>query len=146
MELIVKRFNELTLDELYDIFKIRLAVFVVEQDCIYQDADDKDQHALHIYMKDEDGIQAYLRVMDKGVSHDEVSIGRVISLKRRTGLGSKIVEEGIKAAVKFFGAEQIKIEAQAYVRALYEQMGFRQCSDEFMEDGIPHIEMILELN
>lgn len=95
MELIVKSFEELTIEELYEILKIRTSVFVVEQNCPYQEVDNKDKQSFHVYLKDADGIQAYLRVVDKGVSFDEVSIGRVIAVKRRCGIGSRILAEGI---------------------------------------------------
>lgn len=112
MELIVKRFEELTTEELYEILRIRVAVFVVEQNCPYQEIDNKDKQSFHIYLKDEDGIQAYLRVVDKGVSFDEVSIGRVIAVKRRCGIGSRIVAAGIQVAKTRSNAAAIKIAAQ----------------------------------
>lgn len=145
MELIVKRFEELTTKELYEILKIRVAVFVVEQNCPYQEIDGKDKQSFHIYLKDDCGIQAYLRVVDKGVSFNEVSIGRVIAVKRRCGIGSRILSEGIKVAKNRLGATAIKIEAQTYAKGFYEQQGFRQISEEFLEDGIPHIQMILDV-
>lgn len=146
MELIVKRFEELTAEELYEILKIRVAVFVVEQNCPYQEIDNRDKQSFHVYLKDDDGIQAYLRVVDKGVSFDEVSIGRVIALKRRCGIGSRILSEGIKVAKNKLKAATIKIEAQTYAKELYEKQGFRQVSEEFLEDGIPHVQMILDCN
>lgn len=146
MELTVKRFEELTAEELYEILKIRVAVFVVEQNCPYQEIDNKDKQSFHVYLKDDDGIQAYLRVVDKGVSFDEVSIGRVIALKRRCGIGSRILSEGIKVAKNKLKAATIKIEAQTYAKELYEKQGFRQVSEEFLEDGIPHVQMILDCN
>lgn len=144
MELVVKGFAELTTEELYEILKIRVAVFVVEQNCPYQELDGKDLRAIHVCLRDEEGIQAYLRVLDRGISFDEVSIGRVIARKRRCGLGSKILAEGIALAKARFQAEMIRIEAQTYARALYEKQGFRQASEEFLEDGIPHIQMVLD--
>ena len=145
MEVFVKRFEELSLEELYEIIKIRIAVFSLEQNCLYQDLDDKDKAAYHVYIKENDKIKAYLRVMDKGVSSDEISIGRVLTADRGVGLGNKILEEGIKAAKERMGADKIKIEAQAYAKGYYEKFGFRQISDEFLEDGIPHIEMMLNV-
>ncbi len=146
VELVVKRFGELTTEELYEILKLRVAVFVVEQNCPYQEVDDRDKRSLHLYLKDEDGIQAYLRVVEQGVSFDEVSIGRVIAVKRRCGIGGRILSEGIKVAKERLGATAIKIEAQTYAKALYEKHGFQQVSEEFLEDGIPHIEMVLDCN
>jgi len=144
MKLIVKKFEELTAEELYEILKIRVSVFVVEQKCPYQEIDDRDKQSFHVYLKDDDGIQAYLRVVDKGVSFAEVSIGRVIAVKRRCGIGSKILSEGIKVAKDKLKATTIKIEAQSYAKELYEKQGFRQVSEEFLEDGISHVLMILD--
>ena len=145
MELHIKRYNELTRDELYEIMKARIDVFVVEQKCTYQDIDRKDEGAYHVWLSDEDGIAAYLRVLDKGVSFDDVALGRVLSTKRRCGLGTRIVKEGIKVAKEKFGAESITIEAQTYVKELYEKCGFVQVSDEFLDVGIPHVKMVLEI-
>ena len=98
METVVKHFSELTLDELYEILKLRAAVFVVEQNCAYQDLDEVDKDAYHVYIKDEGKLLAYLRVVDKNKRLDEVSVGRVISLKRRIGLGSKLLQIGLQTA------------------------------------------------
>lgn len=146
MELIVKHFSELTTYELYEILRIRSEVFVVEQECVYQDIDEKDLDAFHVWLEDGGAMLAYLRVMDRGVSFEDVSIGRVVSLKRREGLGSELLRAGIRAAEEKFGADRITLEAQTYARAFYEKQGFVQTSDEFMEDGIPHICMTLDLN
>lgn len=141
MELIVKHFSELSAEELFEIYKLRVSVFVVEQKCPYQDVDDADRTAYHVWLKDEDGIEAYARVLPAGVTFPTASIGRVIAVKRRCGLGSKIVAAAIRAAETELHAEEITIEAQAYARTLYEKLGFRQTSEEFLEDGIPHIQM-----
>ena len=145
MELAVKRFEELTNNELYDILKLRVNTFVVEQHCPYPELDDKDQDALHVFLRDEEGIQAYLRVMDKGVSSEQISIGRVVAVTRRKGYGSRVLEEGMSVAAEYFQADKIYLEAQTYARSLYEKHGFRQISDVFLEDGIPHIKMLAEL-
>lgn len=145
MELFVKKFDELSTAELYEIIQLRESVFVVEQNCVYLDADGKDTGALHVFLRDEDGIEAYLRVLDRGVSFPEVAIGRVVSKKRRCGLGSELLRCGIKAAKERFGADRIVVEAQTYAKPFYEKQGFVQVSDEFLEDGIPHIKMILEI-
>lgn len=144
MDLVVKRFGELSLDELYEILQVRVAVFVVEQNCAYQEIDDKDLYSYHVFLKDDTGIKAYLRVIDKGVSFEEVSIGRVLTLKRKCGLGNRILSEGIKVAKERMNANKIKIEAQSYAKGFYEKAGFKQVSEEFLEDGIPHIQMVLE--
>ncbi len=143
MTLTVKRFDELTLEELYEILRLRSAVFVVEQDCAYQDIDGKDPAAVHVWLSDEGEIAAYLRVMDRGVYDEEVAIGRVISLRRRQGLATELMREGVRVAQETFGATVISVEAQVYARGLYEKLGFRQASEEFLEDGIPHIRMLL---
>ena len=144
METVVKQFNQLTVEELYEILRLRAEVFVVEQNCAYQDLDDIDKEAYHVYLSEEGKILAYLRVIDKGKRLDEVSIGRVISLKRRCGLGSKLMAEGIKVAKEKYGATRIKVGAQCYAKPFYEGCGFRQISGEYLEDGIPHIYMIYE--
>ena len=114
METVIKKFNELSLDELYEILKLRAEVFIVEQNCAYQDVDDVDKEAYHVYLKDEGKIVGYLRVIDKGNRLDEVSLGRVISLKRRQGIGTALMRTGIEVAKEKFGAKIIKIGAQAY--------------------------------
>ena len=143
MELVIKHFRELTTEELFEIYKLRVSVFVVEQTCPYQEVDDGDREAYHLYLKDEHGLQAYLRVLPKGVNHSEVSIGRVISIRRRCGLGTQIVKAGIAVAREKLHAERIWIEAQTYAHKLYEAVGFEQSGAEFLEDGIPHIPMML---
>ena len=145
MELTVKRFDELTLDELYAIMKLRVSVFVVEQQCPYMELDDRDQQAIHVFLRENGEISAYLRIMDRGVNSEYVSIGRVLAAKRRCGLGTRILSEGIRLAKERFHADRIYLEAQTYARGLYEKQGFRQVSEEFLEDGIPHIKMILDL-
>lgn len=142
MELISKHFTQLTRDELFQIYKLRVAVFIVEQQCAYPEIDDADRAALHLWLQDGEGIQAYLRVLPPGATFDTASIGRVIAVKRRQGLGARIVAEGVRAARERFGARTITIEAQTYARRLYEQAGFVQTSEEFLEDGIPHIRMV----
>ncbi len=142
MELTVKHFSQLTRDELFAIYKLRVAVFVVEQQCAYPEVDDADKTAYHLWLSDAGGIQAYLRVLPPHATFDTASIGRVIAVKRRQGLGGRIVAEGIRAAREKFGAEAITIEAQTYARSLYEKAGFVQSSEEFLEDGIPHIQMV----
>ena len=144
MTLRIKHYNELTTDELYAILKLRVSVFVVEQNCPYMELDDRDQEALHVWLEDDDGIEAYLRILDRGVENEHVAVGRVIAVKRHRGLGSRILTEGIMAAREVFGADRIYLEAQTYAKGLYEKQGFRQISDEFLLDGIPHVKMILE--
>ncbi|MED9993424.1 MAG: GNAT family N-acetyltransferase [Oscillospiraceae bacterium] len=145
MELIVKHFSELSAEELFEIYKLRVSVFIVEQSCPYQDIDDADKSAYHVWLRDEDGVEAYARVLPAGVAFPTAAFGRVIAVKRRCGLGTKIVAAAIETARDKLGADMITIEAQVYARSLYENLGFRQTSEEFLEDGIPHIQMQLEL-
>ena len=145
MEIIVKHFSQLSAQELFEIYKLRVYVFVVEQHCPYQEVDDADKAAYHVWLQDEDGIEAYARVLPQGAAFPSAAIGRVIAVKRRLGLGSKVVAAAIHVAASKFKADKITIEAQVYARGLYEKLGFRQTSDEFLEDGIPHIQMQLEL-
>lgn len=98
----------------------------------------------HIWLQDENGIQAYARILPQGMTFSDFSIGRVISVKRRCGIGSKIVAAAIDVAKDKFRAKRITIEAQVYVRRMYEKIGFHQTSEEFLEDGIPHIQMQLD--
>lgn len=145
MELVIKHFSELTLDELYDVIQARVDVFVVEQKCPYRELDDKDRNAYHIFLRDENGIAAYLRTLDRGAAFEEVSIGRIITVRRGQGFGAEIMCEGIKFAVKQYSADKIKIMAQHYAKGFYEKFGFKQCSEPFDDDGIEHINMILEI-
>ena len=140
MELFVKHFSELTAQELFEIYRLRVSVFVVEQKCCYQEVNDADENAYHVWLRDKDGIEAYARVLPRGATFPEVSIGRVIAVKRRCGLGKQIVAAAIDTA-----KEKLTIEAQTYVKKLYENFGFYQTSEEFLEDGIPHVQMQLDL-
>lgn len=144
MRLYRKTFAELTTDELYRILKLRVSVFVVEQNCPYMELDGLDRNAVHVWLEDADGIQAYLRVLDRGAESEQVSIGRVIAVQRRCGLGSRILSEGIRAAKECFRADSIYLEAQVYTKGLYEKQGFRPISEEFLLDGIPHVKMLLD--
>ena len=147
MQTVVKRFNELSNRELYEILRLRAAVFIVEQNCVYQDLDDVDFEAWHVYMREESGdIVGYLRVIEKGKRLDEVSLGRVISAKRRCGIGTKLMQAGICVAKEKFGATKIKIGAQAWAQPFYESVGFQRISEPYMEDGIPHVYMLYEEN
>ena len=136
-----KSFQELTLDELYELLRIRADVFVVEQDCVYQDLDGDDQASIHLWLTEGDKVVALCRVCPAGTHMDDVSIGRVITTVRGKGYGRRMMLEGIKTAVEHFGASRIDIEAQEYARGFYEQVGFRQSSEPFILDGIPHIRM-----
>jgi ElaA protein len=136
-----KLFRELTVDELYELLRVRSEVFVVEQDCVYQDLDGDDQFSVHLWLTEGDKVVALCRVCPAGTHMEEVSIGRVITTERGKGYGKRIMLEGIKVARDHFNAESIEIEAQEYARGFYEQVGFRQSSEPFILDGIPHIRM-----
>ncbi len=144
MKFTVKHFNELTPDELWEIFAKRSEVFVVEQNCAYQDIDECDRHAYHVAARDESGLIGYARVLPRNTMFDEVSIGRVISLKRRCGVGTAVMARAIEVARERFFAERIEIKAQCYAVPFYEASGFKAFGEVFDEDGIPHIHMMLE--
>ena len=136
-----KLFRQLTTDELYNLLRVRSEVFVVEQNCVYQDLDGDDQEAIHLWLRLEDKIVALARVCPAGTHMMEISIGRVITTERGKGYGKQIMLHAIDAAIEHFGATLIDIEAQEYAKCFYESVGFKQSSDTFMLDGIPHIKM-----
>lgn len=136
-----KTFKELTVDELYELLRIRADVFVVEQDCVYQDLDGDDQQAIHLWLTIEGKTVALCRVCPAGTHMKEVSIGRVITTERGKGYGKQIMLAAIDTAIHFFNARQIDLEAQEYARGFYENVGFVQSSESFILDGIPHIKM-----
>ena len=136
-----KSFHELTTDELYELLRVRSEVFVVAQNCVYQDLDGDDQQSIHLWLTVEDKVVALARVCPAGTHMEQVSIGRVITTERGKGYGKQIMLHAIDAAVERFGATLIDIEAQEYAKGFYESVGFKQSSDTFMLDGIPHIKM-----
>lgn len=142
---IFKTFTELTAAELYAVLQLRNEVFVVEQNCVYQDADGKDQPSWHLMGWHGDELVVYTRIIPPGISFTEASIGRVVSSPkfRRAGMGIALMEESIERCNKLFNHGPIKIGAQLYLTKFYQSFGFVQSSDEYLEDGIPHIDMIL---
>ena len=144
MQVIVKKFSELNTEELYSIMELRVAVFVVEQNCPYLEIDGLDRDAVHVWLEEDGKILAYLRVMDRGVESEYVSIGRLLAAERRKGYGTRILSEGIRVAMEYFGADRIYLEAQVYAKGLYEKQGFKAISEVFLLDGIPHVKMMLE--
>ena len=136
-----KTFRQLTTDELYELLRVRSEVFVVEQNCVYQDLDGDDQQAIHLWLTLGDRIVALARVCPARTHMQEISIGRVITTVRDKGYGKQIMLHAIDAAKESFGATLIDIEAQEYAKGFYESVGFKQSSDTFMLDGIPHIKM-----
>lgn len=140
-----KLFDELTAKELYQIIQLRNEVFVIEQDCIYQDADGKDLKCGHLWATINDEVVAYSRIVPKGISYDnEPSIGRVVSSDkvRGMGLGKQLIEYSIQTIENRLFTSSIRISAQLYLKAFYESFGFEQVSEEYLEDDIPHIEML----
>ena len=143
MDFKAKYFEELTTVELYEILKSRAAVFVVEQNCVYQDLDDKDYHCLHVFCVQNGEVSAYLRAFRK--NENTVQMGRVLTLKHGTGLGGELLKAGIREIREKMDPESIFAEVQCYASGFYAREGFRTCTGEFLEDGIPHVGMILEL-
>ena len=143
MELVCKRFEELTLGELYEILRCRCEVFAMEQKILYQDMDGKDMTSTHLFYTVEGRIVSYLRIIDAGVKYPEVSIGRVLTLKdyRHRGISRRLMEEAI-AHIRSRTDAPIRIEAQSYLKEFYESIGFRAVSGEFILEGIPHISML----
>ena len=136
----IKSFSQLSADEIFEILRTRIEIFVVEQTCPYQEADETDRHSLHIFSRDSHGrVTSYLRLFRK--DEDTVQMGRVLTLKHGEGLGGKLLKEGIRAAEELMHAKKIFIEAQCYAAGFYEKEGFHIISDEFLEDGIPHVAM-----
>ena len=137
-------FARLAPDELYRIVRLRERVFVVEQTCPYQDADGIDPLCDHLWTGSPE-VLAYLRVVPGGAKYDEPSLGRIVTAPetRRTGLGRALVIEGIARARARFGAVPIRIGAQKYLERFYGSFGFVRASDDYVEDGIPHVEMLL---
>ena len=130
---------------MYEILRIRTAVFVVEQECPYQEVDGTDYESLHVWLEEDKEIVAYLRIFEKDREQNMVQIGRVLSKRRGEGLGAKILEHGIEAAQLEMGADSIFIEAQTYALPFYQKFGFESCGEEFLEDGIPHTPMLLKI-
>jgi ElaA protein len=142
---ILKKFDDLTAAELYSIIQLRNEVFVVEQNCVYQDADNKDQVSMHLCGRHGEQLVAYTRIIPQGISYIQPSIGRVVTSPayRNTGVGRQLMNESISRCFNEFNCSAIKIGAQLYLKGFYQSFGFIACSSEYLEDGIPHIEMVL---
>jgi len=141
-----KSFNELSTTELYGILQLRSEVFVVEQDCVYQDLDGKDTKALHIFGVKNKKVVAYTRVFKPGDYFKEASIGRVVvaQSERKYKYGYAIMEASIEAVKNKFNTSKIKLSAQCYLKTFYSNLGFSIVGEEYLEDGIPHIAMLKE--
>lgn len=144
--IICKKFNELTLEELYKILKLRSEVFVVEQNCIYNDIDGKDLTSSHIMIKENGKIKAYLRALQPGVSYEDASLGRVLVSPdaRGKGYAKTIVTKGVEYILNNFNTTKITIGAQEYLKNFYSEIGFKPISEVYDEDGIPHLDMTFE--
>jgi ElaA protein len=140
----LKKFDELTVAELYRILQLRNEVFVVEQNCVYQDADDKDTGAYHLMGWKNDALVAYTRIIPPGNDYAEPVIGRVVTSPgdRGRGTGKQLMEESIRQVYLLFGNRPIRIGAQVYLRKFYMDLGFIADGDSYLEDGIEHIQMI----
>jgi len=142
----IKHFSEISVIEWHDMVQKRLEVFVVEQNCVYQDVDGKDKNAYHIYAKNSKGdIIAYARLLNKNCSYKEVSIGRVLVDKRyrKIGVGHELMNKTLYFSNRIFGQQAIRISAQEHLTKFYQNHGFEVVSSKaYLEDGIPHVEML----
>lgn len=148
MKWIIKKFSELSIKELYNIMVLRQEVFVVEQTCVYQDADGKDEDAIHIWgLNNERQMVAYQRVLPPGISYKEASIGRIATTMqiRGKGYGRQLVLEALKAIKQEYGGVDIRISAQTHLKPFYESLGFVFTGKDYLEDGIPHSEMLYKV-
>lgn len=142
----LKAFNQLTVNELYGLLKIRFDVFVLEQECLYDELDGVDKKAYHMFVEDHHEVIATLRLFKEGVESKEARIGRVaIDPKARgKGIAREMMVKAMSYAKDEMDCEKVRISAQSYLLSFYESMGFHQISDEFLEDGIAHIEMLYQ--
>lgn len=144
LKTLVKKFQELTTQELYDLLQLRSEVFVVEQDCVYQDVDGKDQKALHVLGYIENKLVAYTRMFKPGDYFAEAGIGRVVvkETQRHHKYGNYIMEVSIQAVLQKYDVSEIRISAQTYLKSFYNNLGFIEVGEEYLEDGIQHINML----
>jgi ElaA protein len=140
----IKKFNELTALELYKILKERINVFVVEQECPYPDCDDKDLESYHIYCEDNGEVIAYARILPKGISYEEMSIGRILTKHNHRGenLGFDLVKKALTFIENELNETEVKISAQKYAETFYNKLSFVTISEEYLEDNIPHVKML----
>ena len=145
--IITKTFYELDTEDLYQILRLRSEVFVVEQDCVYQDIDNKDQNAIHLYLKEHDEIVAYTRIFKAGHYYENPCIGRVVVLKKNRGndLGKKIMIDSMEYIKQNIKGKKIELSAQKYLDKFYKDLGFYKIGEDYLEDGIPHQRMIFDL-
>ena len=144
---ITKIFSELDIEDLYQILRLRSEVFVVEQDCVYQDLDNKDQNAIHLYYKENSEIVAYTRIFKAGDYYENPCIGRVVVLKKNRGkeLGKIIMIDSIEYIKQNIKGKKIELSAQKYLDKFYKDLGFYKIGEDYLEDGIPHQRMLFDL-
>ncbi len=144
MDWFYKTYDELSKDELYTLLRLRAEVFVVEQDCPYQDVDNKDQKAIHVFATQNTEVIAYSRIFKAGDYFEEVAIGRVVikDSYRGSGLGKELMEKSIYYIDNNFNSTTIHISAQTHLKKYYESFGFTQTGEAYLEDAIPHIGML----
>ena len=144
MKIIIKTFQELTITELYQLLQLRSEVFVVEQDCVYQDVDGKDENALHVLGYKNNALIGYSRLFKPGNYFSKASIGRVVikASERKFGYGHDLIQKSIEVIETICKTKEIHISAQTYLKFCYESHGFVQVGDGYLEDDIPHIKMI----
>ena len=141
MKTLAKTFDELTNTELYEIMRLRQDVFVVEQNCPYFDLDGVDYKSVHVFIEDGGSLVAYLRIFPREGEEGIIQVGRVVTRERKKGYGAAILSEGLRVARERFSPSGFYLEAQTYAVGYYAREGFEVVSDEFLEDGIPHVQM-----
>ena len=143
----LQAFTELTTEELYEILKLRAEVFVVEQNCPYQDLDDKDQSSYHLFLEDNGQIIAVLRILPENIAYKEMAIGRLIVKKsyRGKGISRKMMARAMEFITEDLGKEKIRLSGQAYLSDFYQSLGFEKVSEMYLEDGIEHFEFLYEI-
>lgn len=146
LDIQTKTFEQLNTKELYDLLQLRSEVFVVEQDCVYQDIDGKDKKAFHVLGYKNKNLVAYTRIFKSGDYFKEASIGRVVvkETQRQYGYGYDIMNASVEAIQRHFKTSDIRISAQTYLKRFYNNLGFKEVGEEYLEDGIPHVNMLLE--
>lgn len=145
MSIFIKKFNELTLEELYEILELRSRVFVVEQNCPYNDLDYKDQKSIHLFKKIDEKIISYIRLLPKGVSYpDSPSVGRVVTNEefRKKGYSRDLLKRGLQYIDENFDEDTVEISAQEYLVDFYKEFGFNPEGEVYLEDNLPHIHMV----
>lgn len=142
----LKSFDELTVNELYKLLQLRVSVFVVEQSCPYPEIDGHDQNCRHLFLEKDDQIVAYARLIPRGVLYESASIGRIVVDKsyRKSGYGRELLNKSIDILMDEWDETEIKLHAQVYLLDFYQSFGFVEMSEHYLEDGIPHVDMLLK--